>query len=109
MFDSFSISKVLEWINKVNDLIENIKIFFSGRKILICREMTKFFEEYLRADVDDLIAFKKVPKGELTLVISENTNNLITLDEKDKKKIKKLIKISSIKDIVSLITEKKVI
>ena len=29
---------------KINDSIEHIKSFFSGRKILICREMTKFFE-----------------------------------------------------------------
>ena len=92
---------------KINNVIENIKVFFSGRKILICREMTKFFEEYTRLDINELEPFQTLPKGELTLVISENTNNLITLDEKDKKKIKKLIKISSIKDIVSLITEKK--
>ena len=95
--------------NKVNDLIENIKFFFSGRKILICREMTKFFEEYLRVDVDDLIAFKKVPKGELTLVISENNNNSISLDDIDKNKIREMIKTFSIKDIVKIITNEKAI
>ena len=55
--------------NKINDSIEYLKSFFSGRKILICREMTKFFEEYIRVDVDDLKPFQKIPKGELTLVI----------------------------------------
>ena len=93
--------------NKINDSIEHIKTFFSGRKILICREMTKFFEEYIRADVDDLKPFQKIPKGELTLVISENNNNLITLNDLDKKKIKKMIQNSSIKDIVDLITKEK--
>ena len=93
--------------NKINDSIEYLKSFFSGRKILICREMTKFFEEYIRADVDDLKPFQKIPKGELTLVISENNNNLITLNDLDKRKIKKMIQNSSIKDIVDLITKEK--
>ena len=92
---------------KINDLIEHIKSFFSGRKILICREMTKFFEEYIRVDIDDLRLFQKIPKGELTLVISENNNNLITLNNEDKKKIKKMIKNLSVRDIVKLITEEK--
>ena len=47
---------------KINDSIEHIKNFFPGRKILICREMTKFFEEYNRLDIDDLKPFQKIPK-----------------------------------------------
>ena len=93
--------------NKINNSIEYLKTFFSGRKILIGREMTKFFEEYIRTDIDNLKPFHKTPKGELTLVISENINNLITFSETDKKKIKKMIKNSSVRDIVNLITEGK--
>ena len=93
--------------NKINNSIEYIKKFFSGRKILICREMTKYFEEYIRINIDDLKPFPKIPKGELTLVISENNNNLITFNEVDKKRIKKMIKKSSIKDIVDLVTKEK--
>jgi 16S rRNA C1402 (ribose-2'-O) methylase RsmI len=69
--------------------------------------MTKFFEEYTRLNIDDLELFEKIPKGELTLVISENINNLITLSEIDKKRIKKIIGSSSVKDIVDLITKEK--
>tara|TARA_B100000686_G_scaffold41867_1_gene43623 strand:+ start:701 stop:1549 length:849 start_codon:yes stop_codon:yes gene_type:complete len=93
--------------NKINDSIEYLKTFFPGRKILIGREMTKFFEEYIRTNIDDLKPFQKTPKGELTIVISENINNLITLSDTDKKKIKKMIKNSSVKDIVNLITKNK--
>jgi len=92
---------------KINKSIEHIKNYFSGRKLLICREMTKFFEEHVRLDIDDLKPFQKIPKGELTLVISENTNNIITLSDIDKKKIIKMIKNSSVKDIVKLITKEK--
>ncbi len=71
--------------------------------------MTKFFEEYIKSDINKLKLFQRIPKGELTIVISEISNNLINLNDDDKEKIKKLIKISSIKDIVlSIIKEKKI-
>jgi 16S rRNA C1402 (ribose-2'-O) methylase RsmI len=69
--------------------------------------MTKFYEEYIRTAVDDLKPFQKTPKGELTLVISENISQLITLSESDKKNIKKMIQNLSIKDIINLITKEK--
>jgi len=93
---------------KFNKSLKNIKYFFSGRKILVCREMTKFFEEYIRSDVDELETFKVDPKGELTIVISEKEkqkNSSINLSESDKKNIRKLIKKLSIKDITNLISQ----
>jgi len=92
---------------KINKAIEYLKNFFSGRKILICREITKFYEEYIRINIDDLKPFTKPLKGELTLVISENNSQPISLNELDKKKIKKMIHNSSIKDIVNLISKEK--
>ena len=91
---------------KFNKSIHNIKYHFSGRKILICREMTKFYEEYIRTDIDKLEPFVVDPKGELTIVISENfnkKNSSSILKESDKKIIKKMIKKLSIKDITDLI------
>jgi 16S rRNA (cytidine1402-2'-O)-methyltransferase len=93
---------------KFNKSIKDIKKYFSGRKILICREMTKFYEEYIRSDVDCLIPFKSDPKGELTIVISEKLkkkNSSIILKESDKKNIQKMIKKLSIKDITDLISQ----
>ena len=93
---------------KFNKSVKNIKYFFSGRKILVCREMTKFFEEYIRSDVDELETFKVDPKGELTIVISDKEkqkNSSIKLKETDKKNIQKLIKKLSIKDITNLISQ----
>jgi len=93
---------------KFNKSVKDIKNHFSGRKILICREMTKFYEEYIRTDIDDLEPFVSDPKGELTIVISEkNKKNLsIVLNESDKKNIQMLIKKLSIKDITDLICQK---
>jgi len=93
---------------KFNKSIKDIKFYFSGRKILICREMTKFYEEYIRSDIDDLEPFKPDPKGELTIVISEKAkekNSSIILKESDKKNIQKMIKKLSIKDITDLISQ----
>ena len=93
---------------KFNRSVKDIKEYFLDRKILICREMTKFYEEFIRVDVDKLEAFKSDPKGELTIVISEKTkerNSSIILKESDKKNIQKMIKKLSIKDITDLISQ----
>ena len=43
----------------------------SDRKILICREISKLYEEHIRTNVNQLELFDKLPKGELTVVLSE--------------------------------------
>ena len=93
---------------KFNRSVKDIKQYFADRKILICREMTKFYEEFTRTDIDKLEPFKSDPKGELTIVISEKIkerNSSITLKESDKKNIQKMIKKLSIKDITDLISQ----
>ena len=93
---------------KFNRSVKDIKHYFSDRKILICREMTKFYEEYIRTNIDKLEPFELDPKGELTIVISEKVkekNSSIILKESDKKNIKKMIKKLSIKDITDVISQ----
>ena len=93
---------------KINKIIPFIKKNFSGRKILICREMTKFYEEYIRSEVDDLELFKSDLKGELTIVISEILNYKKisqNLNESDKRLINKMINKLSIKEITNLINK----
>ena len=93
---------------KFNKSVKYIKEYFINRKILICREMTKYYEEYIRTDVDTLEPFKSDPKGELTMVISEKVkekNSSIILKESDKKNIQKMIKKLSIKDITDFISQ----
>ena len=93
---------------KMNKAIPFIKNNFSDRDILICREMTKFYEEYLRYKVNDLKLFNETLKGELTIVISEKKKikkDSLLLSESDKSNIKKMIKKLSIKEIVNLISQ----
>ena len=93
---------------KINKTIPFIKDSFSDRDILICREMTKFYEEYIRYKVDDLKLFDENLRGELTVVISEKKKikkGSLLLSESDKNNIKKMIKKLSIKEIVNLISQ----
>tara|TARA_Y100000590_G_C15668240_1_gene995312 strand:- start:752 stop:1615 length:864 start_codon:yes stop_codon:yes gene_type:complete len=95
---------------KINNIINIIKKFFPKREIVICREMTKLFEEYLRCPVENLQQVESTLKGEITVIISEKKelkNDLKKLSESDKKKIKQLIKKLTIKDITNIFNEEK--
>ena len=91
---------------KLNFYIKNFKKFYSERKILIAKEITKIHETFIRDQIDDLKIFKNVIKGELTVVISENDTKIIKFDEvKIVNKIKRYLKTYSLKDTVNLILE----
>ena len=96
--------------NKFDKIKDQLSIFFSDREILICREITKFYEEYQRSSVKNLEKITISKKGEITVVISEakiEEKKLNQLEESDKKKIKKLLKTKTTKNIVEIISEKK--
>ena len=94
--------------NKLTKRIDVIKEFFLGRELIICREITKFHEEYIRTSVKELSNINFSRKGEITVVISELKKEKLSfneLEESDKKKINKLIKKMSIKDIVKKVSD----
>ena len=91
---------------KINFYIKSFKKFYSGRKILIAKEITKIHETFIRNDIDKLKLFKNNVKGELTIAISENNTKIKNFDEeKIVNKIKKYLKKYSLKDTVNLILE----
>ncbi|MDA8618868.1 16S rRNA (cytidine(1402)-2'-O)-methyltransferase [Candidatus Pelagibacter bacterium] len=91
---------------KLNFYIDNFKKFFSGRKILIAKEISKIHESFIREDIDNLKTLKNPVKGELTVVISEKNTLVKIFDEKKVvNKIKKYLKKYSLKDTVNLILE----
>ena len=91
---------------KLNFYIKGFKKFYSGRKILIAKEITKIHEAFIRKQVDELGSFQNIIKGELTIVISESSTKIKKFDEeKIVNKIKKYLKNYSLKDTVNLILE----
>ena len=92
--------------NKFKKIVPYLKKNFPDRKILICREMTKYFEEYIRTEVNIVDKVKFELRGELTIVISENLIEKKTsqsLSESDKNTISEMIKKFTIKEISNLI------
>ena len=87
----------------------NLKKYFLDRKLLICKELTKMYEQHFRMDVSEISNFNYELKGEITLVISQKIQRESEdyLSDMEKKKIRKLIKNLSIKDIVSEIKKNK--
>ena len=91
--------------------LETVIKYFNKREVVLCREMTKIHEEFIRCKVENLKKIKIYDKGELTIVISEikeSTKLFNFLTESDKKIIKKMIKKKSIKDIIKKFTNKKI-
>ena len=91
---------------KINFYINSFKKYFSGRKIVIAREITKIHEAFIREDINDLKPFEHIPKGELTIVISERDKRVKSFDEeKIVNKARNYLKKYSLKDTVNLISE----
>ena len=91
---------------KINFYLKYFKKYYSGRKLLIAKELTKIHETFYRESVDEVKLFKDQLKGELTIVISEKNIKKKILDkEKIVNKAKKYLKKYSLKDTVDLILE----
>lgn len=92
---------------KFNKIIDILKKNFNKRKLVLCKEITKYFEEYHRIDIKNLKSFVNL-KGEITVIISDQTfSKKKEMDESDKIQIKNMIKNNSIKDIVNVISQNK--
>ena len=93
---------------KINKIIPELKNYFSGRKIVFCREISKFYEEYIRKNIDDLEPLKKSQKVSLTIVISEkiiDKNSSQELSESDKNYKNSMINKLSVKEITDFISQ----
>ncbi len=88
---------------KVKRVYKLFEKYFTDRDIVICREISKIHEEYIRSNVKNLQNISFLAKGECTVVISEGMQEkkLTDLEESVKKKIDKLISKMTIKNIVS--------
>ena len=92
---------------KINFYLKKLKKFFSGRKIMIAKEMTKIHETFYRDKVDNIKLFKTPIKGELTVIVSEILSKSEVKFDKEAiiNKAKKYLKKYSLKDTVDLILE----
>ena len=94
---------------KINYYLSKFKKYFTSRKILIAKEMTKIHEEYFRGKIELIQNLAETLKGELTVVISEKIgqkNVKKEINESVKIEIKKMLKKYSHKDVVDFFSKK---
>jgi len=92
---------------KINFYIKYFKEYFSGRDIVIAREITKIHETFYRDAIKTINPFKTTLKGELTIVVSKiHHDNDLKSDEDIKKQASAYLKKYSLKDVVELISKK---
>ena len=78
---------------RVFDCLEEIREIFGDRKAVLCREMTKIHEEFIRGNISEILqtlSMREQVKGECTLVISgaeTKKMSLGTLDDEIREKI----------------------
>ena len=91
---------------KINFYLNSFKKYFSGRKILIAKEISKLHENFIRGEIDKINMIKNPLRGELTIVVSEQNLNSRVFDEKKiVNKAKKYLNKYSLKDSVNMILE----
>ena len=93
---------------KFKKIIPFLKKYFSNRQIVICREMTKYYEQFIRMEINDINETNFELKGELTLVLSEKKikeKNSHFLSESDKYIIDKMINKFTTKEISEIISK----
>jgi len=91
----------------INFYFKVLKKYFSGRKFMIGKEITKIHENFIRGEIDNYKIQKNNFKGEITLIISEGIPKKQNIDEKKiVNSIKKYLKRYSVKDTVDLIMKR---
>ena len=94
---------------KLNFYITKFKNYFSDRKILIAKEMTKIHEDFIRGEIKSIKIQSSNLKGEYTVVISEKNKEKInkkTIDESVRIEIIEMLQKYSHKDVVEFISKK---
>ena len=91
---------------KINFYLKKFKLYYSGRKLMIAKELTKIHEYFYRFEIDNLKLFDKSIKGELTIVISDKNIKEKSFDKnKIINKAKKFLKKYTLRDTVDMILE----
>ena len=94
---------------KINFYLSKFKKYFSGRKILIAKEMTKIHEKFIRGNISSIKKLSEDLKGELTVILSKESEEKSVkkeINESVRIEIKKMLKKYSHKDVVEFISKK---
>ena len=96
-----------ESAQRILETLEDIRIVLGNRKVAVCRELTKKFEEIVRAPVEELISLyteKGLPKGECVLVVAPAEKEKTSIGDIEKL-LSESLQTMSVKDAVAYVTE----
>lgn len=58
--------------HRIKETLENIKLIFGNRNVALAREISKKFEEVIRASIEEIINISQEIKGEIVIIVEEN-------------------------------------
>jgi len=74
--------------HRLRGTLEDIRDVFAERRIALCRELTKAFEEVFRGTAAEALAYFQEPRGEFTIVIKGASEKQPIADEDVRRRIK---------------------
>lgn len=94
--------------HRIKEMLEDVREVFGCREVVVARELTKKFEEYIRGNVDEVIEEIDGIKGEIVVVVEGNKEKKKEISEEELlEEIHNLLKEKMPKkDIVALIVDK---
>lgn len=75
IIDEYGTIIVLEAPHRLMAALKDILLILGDRRIAVCRELTKLYEEVFRGTISQAIEYFTEPRGEFTLVIEGNRAN----------------------------------
>ena len=91
--------------HRINETLTSLYKILGNRKIVIARELTKMFEEFIRSDLKTLVEVKQEYKGELVVVLEGKKKEENVVDSSLLLKAKDLEKLGySKKDVASILS-----
>lgn len=94
--------------HRIKEFLEDVLSVLGDRRIVLARELTKKFEEYIRGNVSEVIEIADTLKGEMVVIVEGNNQKEETINEETLiKEIKELLKKGETsKVIVSMMMDK---
>lgn len=62
--------------HRLLEMLNDLENIFNNRKISVCREISKKFEEVYRGTIKEVILELEVPKGEFVIIVEGNGNKM---------------------------------
>ena len=94
--------------HRIKEFLEDVLSVLGDRRIVLARELTKKFEEYIRGNVSEVIEIADTLKGEMVVIVEGNSQKEEAINEEALvKEIKELLKKGETsKVIVSMMMDK---